>query len=137
MSLQSTEAMTENAEVVRRGYAAFNAADIATLAELMDENVSWHTPGRSPIAGDYLGRDAVFGQFGRYGGDTGGTFKADLEQVFTSADGRVIGLHHNSGERGDKRLDSDCCIVFEVEDGRIVSGREHFFDLNNWDDFWS
>lgn len=136
MSLQ-TETVTDNAEVVRRGYAAFNAADIATLTELMDENVSWHTPGRSPIAGDYLGRDAVFGQFGRYGGDTGGTFKAELRQVFTSSDGRVIGLHHNSGERNGKQLDTDCCIVFGVEDGRVISGREHFFDLNNWDDFWS
>jgi hypothetical protein len=30
-----------------------------------------------------------------------------------------------------------CCITFEVRDGRIVSGKEHFFDLHNWDDFWS
>ncbi|HEX4929108.1 MAG TPA: nuclear transport factor 2 family protein [Gaiellaceae bacterium] len=127
----------ENAEVVRRGYAAFNEADIATLSELMDENVSWHTPGRSAIAGQYLGRDAVFAQFGRYGGDTDGTFKADLKQVFTSPDGRVIGLHHNSGVRNGKQLDTDCCIVFELEDGRIVSGREHFYDLDGWDEFWS
>jgi ketosteroid isomerase-like protein len=137
MSLQSTEPTTDNAEVVRRAYAAFNEADVATLTELMDTDISWHTPGRSPIAGDYLGRDAVFGQFGRYGGDTGGTFKAELKQVFTSPDGRVIGLHHNSGERNGKRLDSDCCIVFEIEDGRVTSGREHFFDLANWDEFWS
>ncbi|MDH4177994.1 MAG: nuclear transport factor 2 family protein [Thermoleophilia bacterium] len=126
-----------NAEVVRRGYAAFNTADMDTLTELIDENASWHTPGRSPIAGDYRGRDAVFGQFGRYGGETVGTFKAELEQVFTGEDGRVIGLHHNSGERNGKRLDTDCCIVFEIEDGRITSGREHFFDLDNWDQFWA
>jgi hypothetical protein len=137
MSLQATASATENAEVVRRGYAAFNTADIATLTELLDESVSWHTPGRSPIAGDYLGRDAVFGQFGRYGGDTDGTFKAELEQVFVADDGRVIGLHHNSGERNGKRLDTGCCIVFEVEDGRITSGREYFLDLSNWDEFWS
>ena len=103
----------------------------------MDENASWHTPGRSPIAGHYQGRDAVFAQFGRYGGDTGGTFKAELKQVFTSPDGRVIGLHHNSAERNGKRLDTDCCTVFEVENGRMTSGREHFYDLGNWDEFWS
>jgi hypothetical protein len=137
MTLQTTGPIADNAEAVRRGYAAFNAADIAPLTELMDENVSWHTPGRSPIAGDYVGRDAVFGQFGRYGGETGGTFTADLEQVFTSPDGRVVALHHNRAERNGKRLDTGCCILFEVEDGRIVSGREHFFDLNNWDDFWA
>jgi ketosteroid isomerase-like protein len=127
----------ENAELVRRGYAAFNTADIKTLTELMDENASWHTPGRSPLAGDHKGRDAVFAQFGRYGGETDGTFKADLKEVFTSDDGRVIGLHHNSAERNGKTLDTDCCIVFEIENGRMISGREHFFDLNNWDEFWS
>jgi hypothetical protein len=68
-----------NAAVVRRGYEASNTADIATLTELVDESVVWHTPGRSPISGDYQGRDAVFGQFGRYGGDTGGTFRANVE----------------------------------------------------------
>jgi ketosteroid isomerase-like protein len=127
----------ENAEVVRRGYEAFNKADIATLSEITDENASWHTPGRSPIAGHYQGRDAVLAQFSRYGGDTGGTFKAELKHVFTSPDGRVIGLYHNSAERNGKRLDTDCCIVFEVENGRMISGREHFYDLGNWDEFWS
>jgi ketosteroid isomerase-like protein len=127
----------DNAERVRQGYAAFKTADLATLAELMDENVSWHTPGRSPIAGDYVGRDAVFGQFGRYGGETSGTFKAELKQVFTAGDGTVIGLHHNSAERNGKRLDTDCCLVFEFENGRVIAGREVFLDLHNWDEFWS
>ena len=40
-------------------------------------------------------------------------------------------------ERNGKRLDTECCIVFEVENGRVTSGREHFFDLYNWDEFWS
>ena len=57
--------------------------------------------------------------------------------MFTSPDGRVVGLHHSSAERGGKRLDTDCCIVFELENGRMVSGREHFYDLANWDEFWS
>jgi ketosteroid isomerase-like protein len=128
---------TQNAEVIRRGYAAFNAADLEALAEIFDEQASWHTPGRSPIAGDHEGRNAVFAQFGRYGGETGGTFKATLKDVFSSEDGRVIGMHHNSGEREGKQLDVDCCIVFELRDGRIVSGREHFYDLHSWDEFWS
>jgi len=30
-----------------------------------------------------------------------------------------------------------CCIVFELSDGRLQDGREHFFDLYAWDEFWS
>lgn len=124
-------------DVVRRAYQAFNEADIETLTRLFDDSARWTTPGQSSAAGVARGRDAVFGQFGRYGGETDGTFKADLASMFDGEDGRVIGLHHNSGVRNGKQLDTDCCIVFEVEDGRITSGAEHFFDLHNWDEFWS
>ena len=127
----------ENAEMIRRGYAAFNAGDMETLMGLFDENASWHTPGRSPIAGDNKGREAAFAQFGRYGGDTGGTFKAELREVLADDDGRVVGIHHNTAERNGKTLDVDCCLVFEVRDGKVVDGREHFYDLHAWDEFWS
>jgi ketosteroid isomerase-like protein len=127
----------ENADVVRRGYAAFNTADVDALMKIFDENSSWHTPGRGPIGGNRKGRDAVFTQFGRYGGETKGTFKADLLSVFESDDARVIGLHRNTGERNGKHLDVMCCIVFEVKDGRISAGKEHFFDLYAWDEFRS
>lgn len=139
-SMDNTSTATRehpNADVVRRGYAAFNAADIETLLEIFSPDSSWHTPGRSRIAGDHVGRDAAFAQFGKYGGETGGTFKAELKYVAADEDGRVVGVHHNSGQRNGKRLDVDCCIVFEVKDGQVVDGREHFFDLNAWDEFWS
>lgn len=127
----------KNVAIVRRGYEAFNSADMKTLTELFDESASWHTPGRGPLAGDRKGREAIFAQFGRYGGETEGTFKATLQHLFKSDDGRVVGVHHNSAKRGDKHLDVDCCIVFELKDGRIIDGWEHFFDLYAWDEFWS
>ena len=127
----------ENAAIVRRGYEAFNTADMKTLTEIFDESASWHTPGRGSLAGDHKGREAVFAYFGRLGQETGGTFKAELRHVLADDDGRVVGFHHNSGQREGKRLDTDCCIVFELKDGRVTSGREHFFDLHNWDEFWS
>lgn len=129
--------VTKNAAIVARAYQAFNEADMDTLTASFDENASWITPGKSPAAGNRQGRDAVFAQFGRYGGETNGTFKAELKYVAEDDEGRVIRFHHNSGERNGKRLDTDCCIVFEVKDGRIRSGTEHFFDLHNWDEFWS
>jgi ketosteroid isomerase-like protein len=137
MSVHDARTIIGNAEIVRRGYAAFNAADVKTLSELFNESASWHTPGRSPLAGDRQGREATFAHFGRYVGETGGTFKAELQRVLTDEDGRVIGIHRNTAERDGKKLDVYCCIVFEVEDGRITDGREHFYDLHAWDEFWS
>jgi len=126
-----------NAAIVRRGYEAFNTADIATLTKLFDSDASWHTPGRSSIAGDRKGRDAVFTQFSRYHGETGGTFRANLLNALESEDGCVVAVHHNSALRNGRLLDVICCVVFELENGRILIGREHFYDLYAWDAFWS
>jgi hypothetical protein len=127
----------KNAETVRRGYEAFNSADMKTLTEVFDESASWHTPGQSSLAGDHRGREAIFAYFGRLAGETGGTFKATLQHLLTSDDGRVVGVHHNSAKRDGKHLDVSCCIVFELKDGRVVDGREHIHDLYAWDEFWS
>ena len=127
----------KNAEIVARAYAAFNTGDMETLTELFHENSSWHTPGNSPIAGSTEGREETFAQFGKYVGQTDATFKAALKYVSESEDGRVVGVHHNSAERVGKQLDTGCCITFELKEGQILSGREHFFDQYNWDEFWS
>jgi ketosteroid isomerase-like protein len=132
-----TNATGPNVETVRRGYAAFNAADLKTLTEMFHENASWHTPGRSSLAGDHKGRDAVFAQFGRYGGETGGTFKAELQSVGETDDGRVIAIHRNTAKRNGKQVDILGCLVFEFKDGKILSGTEYPFDVYAWDDFWS
>jgi ketosteroid isomerase-like protein len=127
----------ENEAIVRRGYEAFNSGDMDALTELFDESAVWRTPGRSSLAGDHQGRDAAFGYFGRLGQGTGGTFQAELQQLLAGDDGRVVGIHRCSGERDGKQLAVDCCLVFQVEDGLITEGTEHFRDLYAWDEFWS
>ena len=89
------------------------------------------------VGGNYRGRDSVIAQFLRYIDETDGTFKVALQDVFTSEDGRAVGVHHSSAERNGKRLDLAGCVTLHVKSGGIVSGREHFFDLYAWDAFWS
>jgi hypothetical protein len=49
-----------NVELLRRGYAAYNTGDMATINELFADDIEWHVPGRSELAGDYHGKDEVF-----------------------------------------------------------------------------
>jgi uncharacterized protein len=126
----------ENAEVIRRGYEAFNSGDLETLAELIDENVVWHVPGRSSLAGDYQGREATFGYFGRLAEETGGTVRAEPRHLVAD-DELVVGIQRNSAERKDKRLDVENCLVFRLEGGRVTEAWEHYDDLYAWDSFWS
>ena len=126
----------ENAAIVRRGYEAFNSGDMKTLTELFDESAVWRVPGRSSLAGDHQGREAAFAYFGRLGQETGGTFRAELQHLLADGD-RVVGIQRNSAERDGKQLDVDVCLAFQLENGRITEGAEHFHDLYAWDEFWS
>ena len=127
----------ENVAVMRRAYEAFNAGDMDTLIEVFDESAVWHLPGRSSMAKDYQGRDATLAYFGQLGQETGGTFRAELQGLLSDDDNRVVGIQRSTADRDGKHLDVGNSIVFELRDGRIVDGREHFHDLYAWDEFWS
>ena len=127
----------ENVAVMRRAYEAFNAGDMDTLLDVFDETAVWHLPGRSSMARDYEGRDATLAYFGQLGQQTGGTFRAELQRLLSDEDNRVVGIQRSTADRDGKHLDVVNSIVFELRDGRIVDGREHFHDLYAWDEFWS
>ena len=127
----------ENVATMRRAYEAFNTGDIDTLTELFDEDAVWHLPGRSSMADDYKGRDATLAYFGLLGQKTGGTFRAELGHLTADGEDCVVGIQRSTAERDGKHLNVDDCIVFQLKDGRITDGREHFEDLYAWDEFWS
>jgi uncharacterized protein len=127
----------ENVAIMQRAYDAFNSGDMDTLTEVFDENMVWHLPGRSSMAKDYQGRDATLAYFGQIGEETGGTFRAELQRLLSDDDGRVVGVQRSTADKDGKHLDVGNSIVFQLEDGRVVDGREHFEDLYAWDEFWS
>src|SRR5437660_10713030 len=126
----------ETVATMGRAYGAFNPGDMNTRTELMDDTV-WHLPGRSPMAGDYQGRGATLEYFGELAEKTEGTFRAELQHMAADGDDRVVGIQRSTADRDGKHLDVANCIVFELKDGKVIDGREHFEDLYAWDDFWS
>jgi ketosteroid isomerase-like protein len=122
---------------MQRGYDAFNTGDLDTVAEIFDESIVWHLPGRSSKAGDYEGRDATLAYFGQLAQETGGTFRAELQHLAADGDSRVVGIQRSTADRDGKHLDVHNCIVFELKDGHVTDGREHFENLYAWDEFWS
>jgi ketosteroid isomerase-like protein len=81
-----------NEELVRRGYNAFARGDMDTSASCSTQGIVWHFPGRSPLAGDHRGVDAVLGFFGRTMELTAGTFRAELHDVVAD-DRHTVGMH--------------------------------------------
>jgi ketosteroid isomerase-like protein len=126
----------ENAELVRRGYAAFSAGDIATLTEVIAEDAVWKVPGSNPMSGEKQGRDAILGYFGELMTASDGTFTVTLQDVVAGHD-HTVGLQRDHAERNNKTDDQDAVLVFTIQDGRITAVQEFREDTARSDDFWS
>jgi ketosteroid isomerase-like protein len=126
----------ENAELIRRGYAAFSSGDMATLTELFAEDAVWHAPGSSPLSGPKEGRDSIFAFFGETMSLTGGTFKVTLDDVVAGEE-HTVALHHTHGERNGKVLDAKSANVFRIVDGKVVEVSEYSDAGTAGDEFWA
>jgi len=126
-----------NVAFIKRGFDAFNAADIATLSELIDENAAQHMGGSNDLfSGDHRGRDNILAMYGRIGEASGGTFRADPEQIWANDD-RLVVVYRATAEHEGKRLDMRNAIVFEVEGEKIVEITDIPDDADKQDEFWS
>ncbi|MEO5780628.1 MULTISPECIES: nuclear transport factor 2 family protein [Arthrobacter] len=127
---------TENVDLVRRGYEAFNAGDMATLTEIFAEDAVWHVAGNNVLSGTKQGRDAVLAYFGELGARSAGTLKVDILDI-VGGDRHTVGIQHNSAENNGRSMDLDVAIAFEIRDGRITAGQEFIEDTAKSDEFWA
>jgi hypothetical protein len=126
----------DNVERTRRGFRAFADGDVATILELLDEDVVWRIPGRNRLAGEYAGRDAALGVLRRSAELTAGTYRADLRWAVADDD-HVVAVYRASGRRDDRALELDQALVVRVDDGRWVEVDAVPFDQHAFDEFWS
>lgn len=124
----------ENTARIRKGYEAFNNGDVETLVDLFAEDIVWHFPGSSKLAGEHVGRDATLTMLGAYGAATGGTLQADLLDVMASDD-HVAGWANDTASVAGKTLDVRAAVIFSMRDGKVIEAWHHFDDLNSLDAF--
>ncbi|MDQ0028409.1 nuclear transport factor 2 family protein [Arthrobacter bambusae] len=127
---------TENAELVRRGYEAFNSGDLATLSELFAEDAVWHVAGTGVLSGTKQGRDEILAYFGELAARSQGTFQAAVQDV-VGGENHTIALQQTRAENDGKTLDIATVISFVVRDAKVVEGREFFEDTAKVDEFWT
>jgi ketosteroid isomerase-like protein len=122
----------DDAAVIRRGYAAFMAGDLATLSEVIAADATWHVMGHNRLSGSKQGREAIFGYFGAL---HAGGIHLELHDVVAN-DEHLVGLHRGLGEQGDKQLDSRVAMLFHVRGGQIQEVWEQADDTGAWDTYF-
>jgi uncharacterized protein len=108
-----------NVTRIKDAYAAFAKGDLAVLEDFFADDVLWHNIGRNQLAGEYRGREALFGFFGKLAELTEGSFRADLHTVFAD-DEHGVALAVLTASRGGRSIEVNEAHVFHLRDGKAV-----------------
>ena len=127
--------MAEHANVARikDGYDAFAKGDFAVLNDLFAEDLLWHEPGRNQLAGDYRGREAVYGFFGKLMEITEGSFRLEVQAVFAD-DQQGVALVVSSASRDGRSVKINDAHIFHLRDGKVVEFWNASFDPYAYDE---
>jgi ketosteroid isomerase-like protein len=122
--------------LIRRTYDNFGLGDLDLLGVVMAQDVVWHEPGRSPLAGDYKGPKAVLGLLGQLKARSGGTFKIEILNVLSEPE-RAVVLQRETATRNGSFLDVIVALEFEFHQGKVTEVTVYQADTYRFDEFWS
>lgn len=125
-----------NVELLRNGYAAYSSGDIEVLNNLFADDILWHVAGRSPLGGDYKGRDQVFGFFGKLMELSDGTAKIEVHDLLANGD-HAVALVTGTATRNGTTFTGPDVHTFHVRDGKVVEFWDSPVDQYAADEFWS
>jgi 2'-5' RNA ligase len=118
-----------------RERAAYAGGDLEALRPKLTDDVVWHVPGRSPIAGEHRGIDAVLAYFDRRRAMTDHTFRVTVHGLSAIGD-RVVQLAGGRAVRDGRELGWETVAVFRLEGDRIAECWLVPFDLYAFDRIW-
>lgn len=123
-----------NLTASRAGYKAFAEGDMASLNELLADDIVWHFPGDNILSGDYKGKEEVLGMFARLAQETGGTFRNDVHDMLANDEHGVV-LVNQTAERGGKKIEGRSVHVGHWNDGKLTEFWSIQEDQAAFDDF--
>jgi ketosteroid isomerase-like protein len=109
---------------------------VEPVAELLADDIVWHVPGRSPIAGEYRDREAVLGYFARRRRLAGGAIKI-IQHGELAGEDAVVQLADGSVDLGGEEVSWRTAGVYRVAGGKIAEAWLVPLDAAAFDDAWT
>jgi uncharacterized protein len=103
---------------------------------VLADEVVWHVPGASAIAGEHRGVEAVLEYLDTRRRMTDSTFRVTVHGVALISD-RVVQLAGGRAERDGREMKWETVGVFRVAAGRIAECWLVPFDQQEFDEIWS
>ena len=123
-------------ELHRRQAEMYAGGPVEPVKELLDEGIVWHVPGRSPIAGDHRGPNAVLDYFSRRRAIANGTMRMTPKGALEDGDA-VAMLVDGRAELGGEAVEWSTVGVYRIRAGRIAEVWLVPLDAQRFDELWS
>jgi ketosteroid isomerase-like protein len=127
--------MSRLTETIRHAYQSF-AEDPDTLWDLVDEQVVFHVSGSHPLSGDYVGVAEVQRYLTAVCEATGGRGGFSVTSALGDDSGDML-LVEGTAFHGEGPFVRTVVHRLRLRDGRLVEFRDHPFDQQTEDRFWS
>jgi ketosteroid isomerase-like protein len=118
-SQASLEMAAAKVVVVQRLIDAIQRADLAALGEVLSDDVVYHFPGRSAVAGTYRGRDEVVGLFPKFRQLLDDAPRMSGHDIVAS-EAHVVELVTLSAERGGQPHEWHAVRIYHVAEDDIT-----------------
>ena len=132
--------MHTNARLIRTFHEAlgrfYAGGDIEAVRAMLVDDIAWHVPGRSPIAGDHVGKHDVLDYFHRRRQLGRGAFKVNVEDVLAN-DERAVLFAGGRAERDGRTIEWETVGIFRIADRKIAECWLLPFDQYAFDETWS
>jgi ketosteroid isomerase-like protein len=114
----------------------YAGGDQAPVSAMLTDDVTWHVPGHSAIAGDHRGREEVLRYFARRRELADATFRIDVRGVLAD-DERAVILASGEVELGGETSSWGTVGIFRLSGGRIAECWVAPYDQLAFDRIWS
>ena len=120
--------MASKAETLGAAMAAVSRGDIDRFGEiLLSDDVVWHWPGASSVAGDYRGRESALGLIAGFHRLTGGRLSVEPVDILEGEE-HLMSFTHITADKDGQHLDVMMADAMRFgPDGRV----EEYWTLSN------
>ncbi len=127
-----------NLDLIDKFFEAYGKRDFDGLRRVLAEDVKWISLGQHPFGGAKNGFDEVIAFFDTMGAVMSRSNNKVEKLVIGANDNYVVECQHVWTNREDgHNLDHLVCVLWKIENGKIVEGRHFFSDPKAVDNFFN
>jgi uncharacterized protein len=112
--------MSENTDVLKRGYEAFNNGDAETVAALFTDDIRWEGPNTEgvPMSGVNEGKEKVLEALTRIGSKMFASFRVTPDEMIEQGDTVVVLSHVEAKTVRGTELKQPGVEIWRMSDGK-------------------